>query len=465
MQQQKNLPRVVIAATQSSSGKTTLVTGLLRALRNKHIIAQPFKIGPDYIDPSYHSIAAGRRGHNLDSWLVDADKIPQLLVEESEDASIAIIEGVMGLYDGGKNGISSTAQIAKLIQAPVILVINCRSMGDSAAAVALGFKNYDPTIHLAGVILNGLGSASHYQMIATALERLQIPVLGAIYRDEALHLPERHLGLTPTDEADMTAKIDYIGDKISHDLDINTILSIANSAPPLTYQLDKLALTKENNIKNNITIAVAQDEAFNFYYPASLKVLEDLGARIIPFSPLHDTAIPQEADALMIGGGFPELFATPLAQNTSMLESIRQAHHRNLPIYAECGGFMYLMRGITDFDGKFTPLVNIIPATASMQKKLQTVGYVEARALRDCLIAKKDDLLRGHEFHFSIQDDASENFEWAFEMTRNRTQKQYLAGYSKNNLVASYLHMHFLGNINAAKRFIEMIREHKLNTN
>lgn len=453
-----NIPRVVIAATQSSSGKTTVVTGILRALKNKGMKVQPFKVGPDYIDPSYHGMAAGRAGHNLDTWLVDESRINDLFASEAENADIAIIEGVMGLYDGGKNGISSTAQLAKKLQAPVILVINVQSMGDSAAAIALGFKLYDEEVNLAGVILNRLGSPTHKMLIEEAMARINVPVFGAVYRDDSVHMPERHLGLTPAQENNAKEIIEIISAKIAKEVYLDEIIKLACAAPPLEVQENK-----QSNAAKDIVIAVAKDKAFSFYYPASLKQLSDCGAKIEFFSPLEDETIPSDASALIFGGGFPEIFADKLAANKSMLTSIRRANENKMPIYAECGGYMYLMQGIFDFDGNFHAMAGIIPATAKMNKKLQTVGYVKAKNLHDNILGEKDCVYHGHEFHFSTQSEEAQDFPWAFEFVKMRNNAEYKAGYAKDNILGSYLHLHFLGSKKAADCLLEKAREYYKN--
>lgn len=453
-----NIPRVVIAATQSSSGKTTVVTGILRALKNKGMKVQPFKVGPDYIDPSYHGMAAGRAGHNLDTWLVDESRINDLFASEAENADIAIIEGVMGLYDGGKNGISSTAQLAKKLQAPVILVINVQSMGDSAAAIALGFKLYDEEVNLAGVILNRLGSPTHKMLIEEAMARINVPVFGAVYRDDSVHMPERHLGLTPAQENNAKEIIEIISAKIAKEVYLDEIIKLACAAPPLEVQENK-----QSNAAKDIVIAVAKDKAFSFYYPASLKQLSDCGAKIEFFSPLEDETIPSNASALIFGGGFPEIFADKLAANKSMLTSIRRANENKMPIYAECGGYMYLMQGIFDFDSNFHAMAGIIPATAKMNKKLQTVGYVKAKNLHDNILGEKDCVYHGHEFHFSTQSEEAQDFPWAFEFVKMRNNAEYKAGYAKDNILGSYLHLHFLGSKKAADCLLEKAREYYKN--
>lgn len=450
-----NIPRVVIAATQSSSGKTTVVTGILRALKNRGIKVQPYKVGPDYIDPSYHGMAAGRRGHNLDTWLVPEEKITDLFASEAKGADISVIEGVMGLYDGGKNGVSSTAQLAKKLQAPVILVINVQSMGDSAAAIALGFKLYDQDVNLAGVILNRLGSPTHKALIEEAMAKINIPVLGAVFRDNSMTMPERHLGLTPAQESNAQEVVNKIADKIANEVYLDKIIELAKTAPDL-------AITDEikTDVPKDVTIGIARDKAFSFYYPASLDELASCGVNIKFFSPLNDKTIPDDVDALIFGGGFPEVFARELAQNTSMINSIRKAHEAKMPIYAECGGFMYLMEGIYDFEQQFYPMVGIIPAKAQMHKKLQMVGYVKAKILQDNILGKAQTVFNGHEFHFStqIEDEKVADFPWAFEFTKMRNNATYKAGYAKDNIVGSYLHLHFLGCKTAAISLAEKAR-------
>ena len=429
---QINIPRLVIAATQSGSGKTTIVTGIIAALRACGLKVQSYKIGPDYIDPGYHSLASGRPAHNLDSWLLPNDKLKEIFMNTSSDSDIAIIEGVMGLYDGGKNGISSTAEIAKLLEAPVVLVIDVRSMGASAAAIALGFREYDKDVNFAGVILNRVGSENHKAMIEEALNKLYIKCFGAIKRDNSLTTPERHLGLLPTTENETNQLIDNICKAINSQVDIDSLIKIANDSSKLKSTSNPLLIP---NSKYQIKIAVANDEAFNFYYPQSLKVLEDLGAEIVKFSPLHDVELPK-VDGLIIGGGFPEMFAAQLEANITMRESIRVAASYGLPIFAECGGYMYLMKELIDFDGKAHKMLGVIDNSAKMNDKLQMVGYVEAELMKDCIIGKVGDRVHAHEFHFS--NELNNNGQSAFNCVRIRNNNSYRAGFVSDNIVSSH---------------------------
>ncbi|MBP2627075.1 MAG: Cobyrinic acid A,C-diamide synthase [Firmicutes bacterium] len=448
-----NIPRIIIAGTQSGIGKTTIVTGLLAALKQQGLTVQSYKVGPDYIDPGYHQLASGKVAHNLDTWLVPTDKVVPIFAKTAIGNDIVIVEGVMGLYDGGRQGVSSTAAIAKMLKAPVILVIDAKSMGESAAAIALGYKMYDQEVNLVGVIINRLGSKAHQKMVTEALERIGIPVLGCIYRNEAISMPERHLGLTPVTEHHAQDIIAELCEQISEQVDVTKIISIANSAPELSAMIENQKAAVQSS--RTVRIGVAQDEAFSFYYPESLEVLKTMGAEIIPFSPLNDTHLPN-VDGLLFGGGFPEMFVSQLASNVSMRQSIADACLANIPVYAECGGFMYLTQKIIDFDGKQYDMVGAIPTTCSMQSKLQTVGYVEATALTENVLCAVGDNLRGHEFHFSLMnnDDSFEPFPWAFEFKKVRTGAIYPGGYAHGNILASYLHMHFAGHEQAAGRFI-----------
>ena len=448
-----HIPRVVIAATQSGSGKTTIVTGLLAALRARGLRVQSYKIGPDYIDPGYHALASGHPAHNLDTWLVPEEKARDIFCRTAEDADIAVIEGVMGLYDGGTKGISSTAAVAKLLDAPVLLVINAKAMGESAAALALGFRAYDPAVRLSGVILNRLGSDTHRAMIEEALAHLDMPVYGAVRRDEKLTLPERHLGLLPAEEnARDRETVAAIGQAVGTQVDLAGIEALAKTAPDIPRGEERQRPTEVR-----ARIAVAKDEAFSFYYPESLRVLEDFGAEILPFSPLHDAVLP-EADGLLLGGGFPEMFAADLYANEGMRESIRRAAMAGMPVYAECGGYMYLMAKMIDFSGQSFPMLGIVPGTVEMNKRLQTVGYVEAVTLRDTVLGAAGIRLKGHEFHFSSEQtlppEEEAAYPRAFRLKKMRRPAPYDAGYAKGNIVGSYLHLHFAGCPQAAEAFV-----------
>ncbi len=451
---ERQIPRLVIAATQSGAGKTTLVTGLLAAWRAKGVAVQSFKVGPDYIDPGYHQLASGRPGMNLDTWLTPKEKLPAAFAREMEGAELALIEGVMGLYDGGKQGISSTAEIANQLDAPVILVIDAKSMGASAAAIAKGFRDYDKKVNLAGVILNRVGSDTHETMLREAMAGIDMPVFGVLRRQDGLQMPERHLGLIPVEERSGEDKlaqkaVEAMGKAVGAQADLNALLSLAKKALPLKIVQDSHA----KPAKKVCRIGLAKDEAFSFYYPASLQVLEDMGAELIPFSPLEDEHLPK-VDGLIIGGGFPEIFAEKLTANVSLRQEIKEQALAGMPVYAECGGYMYLMESLRDFAGKEYDMAGIFAGKATMTDKLQTVGYIEARLTENTVLGLRGTILHGHEFHFSVEE--GENYGLRpFEFTRLRNGHTYQAGRIQGQVLGSYLHLHFAGCPQAARAFVE----------
>ena len=380
-------------------------------------------------------------------------RLTEIFARECADADIAVIEGVMGLYDGGRHGVSSTAAIAKALDAPTLLVIDAKSVGASAAATALGFRVYDPAVDLAGVLLNRLGSETHEEMIREAMAGIDMPVYGVLRRDAALALPERHLGLTPVEENAAAETVRSIGERVEAGLDLDSILKLARSAAPLV-----LPQSAQQNARSSVRIGVARDEAFSFYYAASLAELEAYGAEIIAFSPLHDEALP-EVDGVLIGGGFPEMFAAQLAENASMRASLCRAAEEGMPIYAECGGYMYLMQSLVDFDGVEHAMAGIFPARARMTEKLQMVGYVEAEQTVDTVLGSAGLLLHGHEFHFSVEEaERAADLVRPLTFTKLRNGARYAAGCVYKNVLGSYLHLHFAGCQTAAENFVEACR-------
>ncbi len=450
----RNIPRLVIAGTQSGVGKTTLTAGLIRTLRDQGLVVQPFKVGPDYIDPSFHSQAAGRQAHNLDSWLVGSEQIPELFASACEGADIAIIEGVMGLFDGGKDGRSSTAEIARILKAPILLVHNCQSAGESAGVSILGFYHYQPDLAPAGVILNRLGSTTHGEMIRTPLEERGVLVLAEVPRKPQLGLEERHLGLVPAAEENPEPIIEEAAKVVQEHFKLDEILKIAKNVEELTV-FSGVSLGKKFE---GIKIGIAKDEAFSFEYPASFEILEKLGAQLIYFSPIHDSMLPQ-VDGLIFGGGFPELFLPDLSKNIEMIEAIRRFQQEKRPIWAECGGFLYLCESLTDLTGEEFPLVGLIPAKTEMTGKLQAVGYVKATALADLLLLEKGQTAQGHHFHFSQMKPLIEDFPWAFSLVGRKGE--VLDGYYQESLTASYLHIHLLGNPQIGERFLRICKERR----
>lgn len=447
-------PRIVIAGTNSGVGKTTIVTGILSYFHSQGMRVQPFKVGPDYIDPGFHEKAAGQPSYNLDTWMTPVENLVSNFSYLSRDADISVIEGVMGLYDGGANGVSSTADIAKKLKAPVILVLDCKSVGYSIAATALGFREYDPEIEIAGVILNRLGSDRHEAMVREVMEKIHMPVIGAYHRDDDLKTPERHLGLTPVTEVETKDLIKHMRDDTEKWVDTSELLSISQCAVPLEFDNEE-----KKAVKPYLRIGVAKDEAFSFYYPASLHYLEKLGAELIEFSSLRDSSIP-DVDGLIFGGGFPEMFLQELENNHSMKESIRNASESGMPIYGECGGLMYLCSQIKGFNGEIYNMAGVVPGIAEMQTKLQRVGYVTGKVLRKSIIADPGDILKGHEFHFSLLN-TEDGYPWAYDLKGTRQPVGHKEGYANNNVLASYLHLSFEGNPKAAQKLMDSCREYK----
>ncbi|WP_227766486.1 cobyrinate a,c-diamide synthase [Zhaonella formicivorans] len=452
------VPRVVLAGTHSGVGKTTIATGIMTYLSRLGYKVQPYKVGPDYIDPSYHSYATGNISRNLDAFLTGEEKLKQLFLVSAAKADLAVIEGVMGLYDGHRNGDykSSTAEIAKLLQAPVILILNVHSMAQSAAAMVLGYKLMDPEVKIAGVILNRVGSQRHLQMVKHSIEEhTGIPVVGFIGRHEELTLPERHLGLVPLGEREELKNcFGMLAERIGANLDVAKLLSIAHSACELEAP-DAMEIQSCRSEK--IRVAIARDEAFSFYYQDGLDYLAMLGVEWVPFSPLWDKSLPGDISGLFIGGGFPEMFLKQLAQNTALKHEIADQAACGLPVYAECGGLMYLCQNIIDFEGKEYPMVGVVPASAKMEKRLVGMGYREYEVLLPSILAQAGEKIRGHEFHYSALLVQGQDFPWAYQYVNGEGQMTR-EGYARGNVLASYLHFHFAGNPKAAAAFVEKCR-------
>ncbi len=445
-------PAFVLAGTRSGVGKTTIATGIMGALARRGLRVQPFKCGPDYIDPSYHLMACGVPSRNIDTWLLPHDTALELFGSAAQSSDVAVVEGVMGLYDGHANLTEqgSTAEVAKLLRAPVILIASAARVARSVAAEVLGFQKFDPSVNIAGVILNGVGSPRHLEFCKPPIEDATgLPVLGYMPRRDDLRVPERHLGLIPTVEGVVVEEwFDKLTEQIEQTIDLDRLLDIARHAK--TPSVAPSAFPAEPQ-PQKARIAVAQDKAFNFYYQDSLDLLEAWGAEIVPFSPLEDAALPDGVGGLYIGGGFPELFARELASNNAMKQSIRNAHRNGRRIYAECGGLMYLGESLTDFDGEAHPMVGLIPARSSMSKGRLTLGYREVEALADGSLLTKGERIRGHEFHWSVADSPASAEQAAYAV---HSQDGRAEGFCVGNLTASYIHIHMGSRPEMARRFV-----------
>ncbi|MEC0238138.1 cobyrinate a,c-diamide synthase [Paenibacillus kribbensis] len=461
--------RIVVAGTGSGAGKTTVTLGLMKAFADSGLRVQGFKCGPDYIDPTYHTAATGTPSRNLDSWMTSADTVRETFIRASEGADISVIEGVMGLYDG-KDPLSntgSTAEIAMLTDSPVLLVVDVRSMARSAAAIVLGFQRLEPKLRIAGVIVNRCGSQGHYSIVRKAIEQeCGIPVLGWLKRDDGLDIPERHLGLVPAVErGELEPLFQRAAELIRAGTDLEALRALADSAPPLSLPAQPLfapdRLPAEGSqvaTGERPVIAVAKDAAFNFYYPENLDLLRQSGAEIAYFSPLAGERVPQHANGLYLGGGFPEEFAAAIAANTGFLEDIRSAVRQDMPIFAECGGYMVLARTLTDRAGSVHRMAGVIPSDVRMQEKRAALGYREATALQDCLLLEAGETIRGHEFHYSVMayDESSTPYPYAYQTKGMRGLQS--EGYAQGNLLAAYTHIHLASLPKAAARWVEKCR-------
>jgi cobyrinic acid a,c-diamide synthase len=429
--------RIVLAGTGSAVGKTTISTGIMKALSEEYTI-QPFKVGPDYIDPSYHTLATQNNSRNLDSFFMSDGQIRTSFERgiKTSKADFGIIEGVRGLYEGisPTEDVGNTASIAKALDAPVILILNSRSLVKSAAAIVIGFKTLDPTIKIEGVILNYVKNKRHYLKTKEAVEKLaKTPVIGGIQRDDAITVEQRHLGLVPAVEREnLLNYIEKWGEIVKENIDLDALISIMKNAEELPEGREDTWL-EEN--KKKVKIGVAMDEVFNFYYTENLESLEANNAEIVPFSPLHDEEIP-DVDGIYFGGGYPEIFAKELQQNESMRKSILKFHNDENPIYAECGGLMYLTNSI---NGK--KMCGIFNYESQMTKKVQGLSYVISEARKDNIITKKGDIFRGHEFHYS-KVLVNCKPEYAFNILRGKGIDGSLDGLMSKNTVASYIHTH-----------------------
>lgn len=444
---------VVIAGVRSGVGKTTIATGIMGALTRRGHRVQPFKAGPDYIDPSYHKLACGVPSRNLDTWLCDHPTVLELFQRASSGSDVSVVEGVMGVFDGRSSLTEegSSAQLAKLLGAPVILIADAAKVARSVAAEVLGFQTFDPDLNIAGVILNGVASERHLEFCKPQIEATTgIPVLGYLPRKEEFIQPERHLGLIPTVEGTVANDwYDNVINQVEATMDVPTILKLANTAktPPSSPNV-----YPETPIPARATIAVAQDEAFNFYYQDSLDLLAAWGAELAPFSPLQDETLPSGANGIYLGGGFPELFADQLAGNKPMHYAIRQAVVKGVPVYAECGGLMYLGKSLSDLEGVTHPMLGIIPAESAMSQSRLTLGYREVESCSDSPVLPKGERVKGHEFHWSTLAREPDNQESVYKIV---DQDNRLDGFRTGSVWASYVHIHLGSRMGLASRFVE----------
>jgi cobyrinic acid a,c-diamide synthase len=437
-------PRIVVAGTHSGVGKTIIASGLMAALSSEGYTVAPFKVGPDFIDPSYHTLAAGRPGRNLDAFLSGPDLIGPLFAHGSQGADIAVIEGVMGLFDGkGGGDLASTAHVARLLEAPIVLVVDARAMSRSVAALVHGYSTFDPKSRVAGVILNRVGSEAHEKMLREALKPLGIPVLGVLRRNEDIVTPDRHLGLVPVAErrGQAARSLDALGIVTSRSLNLDNMVRLARSAGPLRVERWSPE-SPDLDLSEGVRVAVAAGPSFSFLYRENMELLRGAGAEVFTFDPTTEEELPAGTDVLYLGGGFPETYAEKLSANGRMREDVRDFAASGRTVIAECGGLLYLVR---ELDGR--PMCGVLDAEATMTDRL-TLGYREARALANSPLAESGTVVRGHEFHYSaVEPGAGERPVWDII---GRGPEGFMAG----GVHASYLHTHWAATPELPRRLV-----------
>lgn len=479
----KPLARILIAGTHSGVGKTTVTLGLIDGFKGLGQVVQPYKVGPDYIDASLHTALAGRPSRNLDSFLCKEETLREIFLHGARGATVCVIEGVMGFFDGysGVDERGSSAHAARLLKCPVILVLDAWGFARSAAAMALGYQRYDPRIQLVGIFLNRVANTAHLQWLTDAIQRAtRVKVLGHLFHDQALHLPERHLGLVPHQEQRLPEPwLRTLRGQLSAHVRWNDLLRLAQSAPHLGCvkstlyssppHLDPLPpLGGEGRVRGKhnrtlldsysgrIRIGVAQDRAFSFYYPDNLEILEAQGAEILPFRPTEDRCLPDRVQGLYFGGGFPEVYARVLSENTPFQQHIQRAARAGLPMYAECGGLMYLGDSLTDFAGHRWKMAGVFPWTTVMERTLK-LAYVHGRAVRRNLLLKRGETFRGHVFHYSRltrRHGVPHTTLLANGPRREGRSLQKSDGWQTRQVLAGYAHLHFASKPSVVQRWL-----------
>ena len=453
---------ILIAGTHSGVGKTTITLALLAWLKKRGLTIQSFKVGPDYIDPMFHQRITGRPCRNLDPFLTSESYVAQCFRHQSQGSDGVVIEGVMGLFDGritagttnSRADQGSSAHVAVLLGVPVLLVVDASKMGRSVAAQALGFKLYNPHVNLAGVILNRVGSARHEALLIEALEDIGLTVYGTFYRADEVTLPDRHLGLVPVGELDQFTQIEA---RLAHLAE--TYLKGEKLLPLIQEIPDYTCVTPDifHNKETPILIGIAQDQAFNFYYQDNLDILEGLGATLVSFQPTLDEKLPSGIQGLYLGGGFPEIFAEQLAANTPLKNQLKDYIHRGLPVYAECGGLMYLSESILDFQGNTHQMLGVLPTQVRMGAKL-TLGYREGIVQQDSYVVQAGQTIRGHEFHRSSLKMQPNPALYHFQ---DGTKDVTRDGWSLANIHASYLHTHWGEQVAMPQRWLKHLSKQK----
>jgi cobyrinic acid a,c-diamide synthase len=445
------LPRLVVAAPATGQGKTTIATGLMAALTRTGHVVSGHKVGPDYIDPGYHALAAGRPGRNLDPVLVGEDRIGPLFAHGSAGVDIAVVEGVMGLFDGrtGAGEFGSTAHVAKLLEAPVVLVVDATAQARSIAAVVHGFRSFGSGVRIAGVVLNRVGSDRHEQILRDACAEVGTPVLGVLRRHDAVAAPSRHLGLVPVVErhAEAMESVRALAAVVTAGVDLDAVLAVARTAPAVPFAPWSPSVAEP--VAGRPVIAVAGGPAFSFSYAETVELLTAAGAEVSTVDPLRDESLPPGTRGLVVGGGFPEVYAQQLSDNTPLREAVAALAARGGPVAAECAGLLWLARSL---DGK--PMCGVLPVDAGMTPKL-TLGYRDAVAVGDSVLAPAGTRVSGHEFHrTAVTPPAGVTPAWAWRGGTGTVREGFTAG----SVHASYLHLHWAGSPAVARRLVEAAR-------
>lgn len=454
----KSFSRIILAGTHSGVGKTTITMGIMQALIKRGLVVQPYKVGPDYIDPGFHTALAGRACRNLDSYFFTKDVLLELFSRQAKKADLALIEGVMGLYDGlAENpALGSTAHVAKILKAPVILIIDASKIAASAGAVVLGYKTFDPDVDLAGCIVNRISGETHYQLVKKSIEEKSgVKVLGYLPKDNSFGLAERHLGLRPAQEVNVGRIGQRITGAAEKFIDLDALIAIGEKAPPLP--LFKSVIFASRPGRKEISIAVARDKSFHFYYQDNLDILEHGGARLRFFSPLKSKSLPAGTSGVYIGGGFPEMCAAKLAANKTLLAELKAKSRAGLPIYAECAGLMYLMKELQTQDGRIFPMTGIFPGRTRLGKRLSLFGYYQASSEAETILGPRGSVCPGHLFHWSY----TTRMPGADVFKLRKRGKVFYDGYARDKTVATYLHFHFAANVGLAANFIASCRRYQ----
>ena len=435
-----DISRLLVGAVQGRSGKTTFTLGLLKALVDKGLKVQPFKKGPDYIDPSWATFASGQQCRNLDLYMMGADTVRRSFVKHSQGFDISVVEGAMGLFDGlDVEGSNSSAELAYTIDAPVLLVVNCTRITRSVAALVNGVTGFDKRIRIGGVILNQVARARHENILTQSIARYcDVPVLGVLPKSKTVEIPDRHLGLIPAGEQDMLHdRIELLGNLVKENVNLDEVLKIAGSAAPIHCDGP---LRIETAQKNKVRIGVMKDKAFSFYYPENLEALEDAGAKLITVNSMEDANLP-DIDALYIGGGFPEVMAEEIGANQSLLKDIKASVENEMPVYAECGGLMFLSRNILVND-KAYPMVGVFDCDVEMKAKPQGIGYTIQRVLPGNPFYPEGSQVVGHEFHNSQIVNMGPDLHYGFSTERGKGIVPGSDGLVYKNTLAGYHHLH-----------------------